>query len=384
MTTSIAPTAHADHQARTSPLRVAVYLADQNPHRDRSLGITSMTRTLMDEFAGRDDLAMTQVISRSSYAHPEPSIQSRKIPFRTDQTLGRVMADAFHPWLARPEVDLWYYPKGYVSNWSTPHRPSIGTMHDTIVQHYADHYPETRSPRAFRYWIELTKRSLRQLSYVMTISDHAADQLRQFCQRHDITPPPIEVTYEGSSWESLRGHRNAKDDCVTHLASPAPHKGTNRLLTFWHTLQQRGHDLPRLELIGKLDNAGQQILASLRGVTQYPPKSMTELQAAVGRSTALLLPSEIEGFGLPALEAYYVGTPTCYVRGTSVGEVVGEQGRAGEFDLEDVDDFAAALAWALSVNSATVTSISDEMHSRFSNTIIANRVIDAFHRAANR
>lgn len=365
-----------------SPLRVAVYLADQNPHRDRSQGITSMTRTLLDDFSRRDDLQLTQIISRSSYHQPQANIATHRMPVRTDRTLGRLLCDGFHPWMARPNVDLWYYPKGYVSRWSKPHRPAVGTMHDTIVQHYADHYPETRSPRAFKYWIELTKRSLRELSVVLTISQHAAGQLREFCDRYGITPPPIEITYEGSSWESVRGQDFAKQDYVAHLASPAPHKGTNRLLAFWKTLQDRGRDLPPLNLVGNLDDAGERLASDLRGLVRGGTQSTEMLQQTIGGARALLLPSEIEGFGLPAIEAYYVGTPACYVRGTSVGEVVDHQGRAGEFDLDDVDDFVRALDWSLSVDAATVDSIGGAMHGKFANAVISQRVVDAFQRLA--
>ena len=50
----------------------------------------------------------------------------------------------------------------------------------------------------------------------------------------------------------------------------------------------------------------------------------------------LLLPSEIEGFGLPALEAYYLSTPVVYVRGTAVEEILGERSPGG-FVLESAD-----------------------------------------------
>ena len=360
------------------PIRVAVYLADQNPHRDRSQGITSMTRTLMDDFSQRDDLQLTQITSLSSHHQDQSTITTHRLPVRTDRTLGRLLCDGFHPWMARPDVDLWYYPKGYVSRWSKPHRPSVGTMHDTIVQYYADHYPDTRSTRAFGYWIELTKRSLRELSLVLTISEHAAGQLREFCDRYNIPTPPIEITYEGSSWEAIRDRDFEKQDYVTHLASPAPHKGTNRLLKFWQTLQDRGRDLPPLNLIGNLDDAGEQLASNLRGLIRGGPQSTETLQRTISGAMALLLPSEIEGFGLPALEAYYVKTPTCYVRGTSVAEVVDQRGRAGEFDLADVDDFERSLDWALSVNADTVASIGNAMHDQFANAVISQRIFDAF------
>ena len=58
---------------------------------------------------------------------------------------------------------------------------------------------------------------------------------------------------------------------------------------------------------------------------------------------ALILPSEIEGFGLPALEAYYLGTPVCFVNNTSVEEILGVATKKGGFTLESADSLFSAL-----------------------------------------
>ena len=280
-----------------SPLSIAIYLADQNPRRDRSQGITSMTQSLLQHFAQRDDLQITQVVSKSSFREDLAADHTKKLPFRTDNPVGRLIADKGHSILVRPDVDLWYYPKGYVSHFCQPSVPKVGTMHDTIVQYYADHYPETRSPRAFEYWIDSTRRSLQSFDRVLTISQAAADQLRKFCERHGINTPSIDITYEGSSWETRRGDTFQKQGDAVHLASPAPHKGTNRLLSHWKVLQDRAVTLPKLTLVGKLDDQGKQIVDRLRGIQCKPPQDVSELQETVGRAAALLLPSEIEGFG---------------------------------------------------------------------------------------
>ena len=377
--TNIMQAAPVQQRTTDSPaVSVAIYLADQNPQRDRSLGITSMTRSLLSNFKDRDDLKITQIISRSSFRSDDAAIQTKCLPFRTDSPLGRLYADAAHHFMVRPPVDLWYYPKGYVSRFSGASMPKIGTMHDTIVQYYADNYPETRSPRAFNYWIDSTKRSLRKFDRVLTVSQHAAEQLRLFCDRHSIQTPIIDVTYEGSNWETLRGTSHAKKDSVIHLAATAPHKGTNTLLQHWKVLQDRGVELPELTLVGKLDSTGHQIIDSLNRVVKRDSEQTDQLQRSIAESRALLLPSKIEGFGLPALEAYYVGTPVCFVGGTSVAEVVDPSGHAGSFAADDVDDFQTSLDWALSIRSDQVESISQAMHERFSTSLIADRVVSAF------
>jgi len=367
-----------------SPMRVSVYLADQNPHRDRSLGITSMTRSLLDELITREDVKLTLVTSKSSFGSVGRTEDAFRMPFRTDRALGRIVCDTLHPLLARPTSDLWYYPKGYLSLFSRPSVPLVGTMHDTIIQHYADHYPETRTPRTFRYWIRVMKNSLKRLDSVMTVSQHAKSQLQQFCDRYQIKSPPIHVTYESSSWEQHRSRRWLKRDEVIHLASSAPHKMTNRLLALWQELQRAGRELPLLRLVGSVDDRGKRTISELQHVSIVSPLDDESLVEAVGSARALLLPSEVEGFGLPALESYYVGTPVCYVAGTSVDEVVTEVGQFGSFELADSASLHQALQLALGKSSDQIESITDSLFERFSNQRYADRVIETFSNVLGR
>ena len=361
-----------------NPIRIAVYLADQNPHRDRSLGITSMTRSLLDSLSHRKEISVSLVASRSSFGAEGRHESTHRVPFRTDGAIGRLLCDTMHPLVIRPKADLWYYPKGYLSLMMRPSIPVVGTMHDAIIQHYADHYPDTRSRRAFGYWLQVMKRSLRRLDLVMTVSEHSKRQLEQFCERYKIKAPPIDVTYEGSSWENYRNQSWTKSNEVVHLASGHQHKRTNHLLMMWKELQQQGRDLPAMRLIGRLDNTGNQLLQELRHVELTPPLDDASLVETIGRARALIIPSEIEGFGLPALEAYYVGTPVCYVAETSVAEVVTDQGRFGAFELADSSSLYHALQASLGSSSETIQTISDALYQRFSNQRCADRVITSF------
>ena len=90
---------------------------------------------------------------------------------------------------------------------------------------------------------------------------------------------------------------------MVHLASTAPHKQTARLLQLWQILQQRDRELPELVLVGAIDRASQQMCDRMRRVTQLPHLDQEGLVEKVGGARALLFPSEIEGFGLPALES---------------------------------------------------------------------------------
>jgi len=365
------------------PLCVAVYLADQNPHRDRSLGITTMTDALMQQLILRDDLRLRQVISSSSYRAALPGTATVRLPVRTDRPWGRLFVDGFHPWLRMPPADVWYYPKGYAPRFSRPDRPLVGTMHDTIVQHYADHYSGSRSRRAFRYWIDATRRSLIRFDAVLTVSHHAAGQLRTFCDRYDIAAPPIHVTYEGTPWERFRHMTFEKQNQVIHLASTSPHKRTADLLRLWNVMRQHRRELPALVLVGPLDRTSRGLAESLAEVTTHPRLPRDELRDLVGRSRALLLPSEIEGFGLPLLEAYYVGTPVCYCAGTAVDEVMRcatgnidgpDAGPPGAFTMPSPESFSAALDQVLRMDQEHIARISDQLFDRYATHKVAHRI----------
>ncbi|MEM8913267.1 MAG: glycosyltransferase [Planctomycetota bacterium] len=372
---------------RPTVMRAAVYMADQNPHRDRSLGITTMTQSLIAELFSRKDIDWTQIVSRSSFRGEGESVATCPLPFGTDYFLGRLLADSLHPRLAGIDVDVLYYPKGYAP-WSSVSAPSIGTMHDTIIQHYADHYPETRSKLAFRYWIRASRRSLERFDRVLTVSQTAAGQLHSFCDRHGIQPPPIEVTYESSPWEKYRDLSFEKGDFVVHLASSAVHKRTTYLVEQWDQLLRRRSDLPELVLVGSLDKASKAIVSQSDDMRVLPRLPLNELRDLVGRARALILPSEIEGFGLPAIEAYYVGTPACYVSDTSVDEVLNLElagdSVPGKFELDEPSSFETALDEVLGLSSIEVAETSDRLYELFSASRVGNRVVAALKRSAGR
>jgi glycosyltransferase involved in cell wall biosynthesis len=372
-------------RSSSHPLRVAVYLADQNPHRDRSQGISNMTLSLMHELHQRTDMRLIPVASRSSISYSSASLPSIRVPWRTDRALGRLACDAFHPWMLRQEADVWYYPKGYVSLLGKSTVPTVGTMHDAIIQHYATRYPHARSRRELNYWLHVTERSLRRLDVILTVSQHAKNQLLDFCRMRRIKEPNIEVTYESSDWECYTDRLFSKGDYVVHLTSTAPHKQTARLLELWESIQEQKHELPKLLLIGLLGPDAQATLDRLHGVTLLPSLDHDSLVDKVGSALALLFPSEIEGFGLPALEAYFVGTPVCYVSGTAVAEIVEMGGGGfGAFELSSPDSFYSALQNVLAMHAESVNAIRAKLHACFSRQVVCATIANHLYRAANR
>lgn len=353
-------------------MEVLFYLADQNPERDRSRGITEYTHGLIRALVEDGGYEITALTSRSS-DQGGSGIHRRCLPFRTDHLAGRMAADCLHP-MSLPRFPVVQYPKGFLPGLRPKASLVCGTVHDLILQHYMDRYPDSRSKFAFAYWLRTLKHSLSRFDLVLTVSEFSATAIRQFCVRYDLNCPPIRVTYEGCRWESALPSASDKLDQVIHLGSREPHKRTETLVRLWHEIE-----LPKTKLIiiGSVTDEVTEMILPDGKIELLGPLPEEQLRAAIASSRALLLPSEIEGFGLPAIESYAVGTPVAYVRGTAVEEVLGP-GAPGGFDLQDPDSLAKALAQVTGLTSNQIQAKRAELLDRFSWAECARRTIAAY------
>jgi len=358
------------------------YLADQNPHRDRSLGITEYSLALAEALVRHEGIDVSQIISRSSARLPAAT-RTMQIPMRTDRTGKRMLVDHLHG-IFLPSHGLVHYPKGFLPflRKSTIH--NVCTLHDTIAQHYADKYPDHRSRTIQRYWLDQMKRTLRLADHVISISQHSSRQLLEFCERYQIAPPPITVCYQGAKWEDCVDMSSPeKGSHLVTLGSPLPHKRIANLLEFWQTFESRDSNRLKLVVVGKLDEQALSIASTCRRVSvrEYLPQEQFAQLIATARAT--LFPSEIEGFGLPALESAYLGTPTVYVRGTAVEEVLGDGCKPWGFDLSDYDSFEYAIKSVISESPENLKTIAHALRARFSWQTTARRVVRVYRDCIN-
>jgi glycosyltransferase involved in cell wall biosynthesis len=103
-----------------------------------------------------------------------------------------------------------------------------------------------------------------------------------------------------------------------------------------------------------------------------------ELKDAYRSARALILPSEIEGFGLPALEGYYLGTPVCFVRETSVEEVLAVATSKGGFTLDDPDSLFAALDEVMAMDAGEIRSCGLKLRDTYAAEKVAARMMEVF------
>jgi glycosyltransferase involved in cell wall biosynthesis len=370
----------------TPNLRISIYLADQNPGYDRSFGISRMSQVILTALEKSGSVRITSVVSRTSQQPPADTGLVRQLPLGTRRKSVRLLADHLHPLFQDidTEPELYYYPKGYLPLLHQFCRPSVVTIHDTIIQYDEDHYPKWRKPWEYAYWSWLLRHTLRHADRIMTVSESSKRQIQGFMRRHGIPSQEITVTYEPCAYEELlQPEMPSKDNHVIHLASREPHKRTAHLVRWWHEAETLGRDLPALHLIGSVPPEVEDLLASTRTIVKRPFLNDTALQAAYQQAGALILPSEIEGFGLPALEAYYLGTPVCYVMGTSVEEVLAVATSKGGFALDDMESLFTALDEVMAMPPEEVRSCGLKLRETYAAEKVVERMLSVFHDVKN-
>jgi glycosyltransferase involved in cell wall biosynthesis len=367
-------------------LHLSVYLADQNPGHDRSFGISRMTQVVLETLLQHGGVELETISSKTSQQAPEGVRLAHLLPWGTRSKWVRLLTDHFHPvfQLLDTDPDIHYFPKGYLPWCHQYCRPSVVTIHDTIIQYDEDHYPDWRQQRDYAYWARMLKHTLRNADYILTVSESSKRQIQAFMARHGIPRNDITVTYEPCIYERLPQPENpSKDSHVIHLASREPHKRTAHLIRWWHEAETQGRDLPALHLIGTVPPEVEDLLASTRTIFRRPFLNDTALQAAYRQAMALILPSEIEGFGLPALEAYYLGTPVCYVKGTSVEEVLAVATSKGGFALDDMESLFTALDEVMAMPPEEVRPCGLKLRETYAAEKVAERMLSVFREVKN-
>jgi glycosyltransferase involved in cell wall biosynthesis len=143
-----------------------------------------------------------------------------------------------------------------------------------------------------------------------------------------------------------------RENQVLVITSSAPHKNADRAIKGYAAFVAKSDRsrVPRLRVVGLADCAeSYRKLASAHCigdlVTFEPYLTEGQLQDLYRRSRAVLVPSLMEGFGIPVLEAMASGTPVIASNSTSLPEVGGPA--AAYFDPTDIRQMAEMLQQVL-------------------------------------
>jgi glycosyltransferase involved in cell wall biosynthesis len=235
--------------------------------------------------------------------------------------------------VAREQLDVFFSPSVYTYFPLPPSLAAVITFHDAI----ADRFPRLTLPsaRARLFWRAKVQMALAQSRIVLTVSDYAANEVsRTLRVRRDRIRVAVEAAapvYQPSDSpdDVLSAARRAGvadgRRWFTYVGGFNPHKHVDAIVRAHATLIDKVTEAPELVLVGALDDdpffGSQQRIRDeivrcgtgdyVRWAGFVPDD---ELRHLLSGSLALLLPSQSEGFGLPAVEAAACGVPVIATR----------------------------------------------------------------------
>lgn len=226
------------------------------------------------------------------------------------------------------------------------------TLHDLI-------HLETRWParaKYLAYYNAIVKPVVKRTGVVITVSETSRRAIAEWLNdptveivnaglgaspafRPDVEPAPSTdpyLMYVGN----LREHKNVRVVLDAMVRVPEAHL---RML-----IPAREHDEARGLFVARGIQSRVTLLSGL---------SDDDLAAQYRGAVATVMPSTLEGFGLPALESVMTGTPVLYWRGcASVAETVGDRGTAVE-SAHDINEWAVAVGQAAASTPRVVSPI---------------------------
>ena len=195
----------------------------------------------------------------------------------------------------------------------------------------------------------------RKADHILTVSEFSK---RQIVERLGITPERVTVIYHGvtshfhpsSHVESFQAASSAlqlQRPYILYIGMLKPHKNIPTLIRAFALLRGRRKLEQRLLIVGddRKWKEGLVRLCSQLGITEHvsfvPHVPHAILPQVYAGADLMVMPSFIEGFGLPVLEAMACGTPVVCSWAASLPEVAGDA--AEYFEPTSVDDLAAVI-----------------------------------------
>jgi len=160
--------------------------------------------------------------------------------------------------------------------------------------------------------------ALQYASRIIVNSHYTAAQLAEFAEREGVAAPPIDAVHLGlEPVFMIRPGTATPRPYFVHVGTIEARKNLAFLLTIWRRLQERmGEATPQLVLVGRYGWENEAVLdhlqrsPNLRGlVHQSANLPDASLAMLMNNAQAVLAPSSVEGFDLPAVEACALGVP---------------------------------------------------------------------------
>ena len=184
--------------------------------------------------------------------------------------------------------------------------------------------------RRWHRFLSMQTKVARALPHIVTVSESSK---RDIASSFGVPHDRIEVIYNGVDAELFAPRPQvprAENLLITTASADQPLKGTQHLLPAFRALRQARPDL-RLIFIGAPKQDG----PTARYIAEHDLAPHIEFRHGISNdeivelyagATLAVVPSEYEGFGLPAAEAMACGVPLVSTDGGALPEVVGDAG----------------------------------------------------------
>lgn len=351
-----------------SPLRVA-YDAQALVSGDGGTGKGAQLRNLIN----------------SRWAHFQgyaPSADNREFTGIVRGGNGRylIWQQASLPRLLKPfKPDVFLAPYNTAPLWLPSGTQLVLVLHDLILlQKFRATSARMRIINSYRR--RLIPFSVARSRHVLTVSEFSRNAILQYFPDTRVTVIPCTIP---ESWFLPPDTSRQRDNYILLVTGTPPHKNAARALRAYASYAKRaGADAANLRVVG-LSLAGESFHSIVReaGISEKvifePFVSNATLQQLYRRARAVAVPSLLEGFGIPVLEAMASGTPVIASHSSSLSEVGGEAVRY--FNPLDEESIAKSFYHLLATPELCLEAArrGHQQAARFHPTIVRGQV-DAF------
>jgi glycosyltransferase involved in cell wall biosynthesis len=279
-------------------------------------GIGTYMRHLIGALAKRQDIRLHALATASTPLPPEVVRVNavRKAPLRLEVAEHKLLLPLQ---LRRTQAAVFHSPA-----FDPPRRspvPWVYTLHDVIPLEL-----DYAAGLGRRTWERYAPR-IRGADAVVSVSRWSADRAIAL---FDLDPRRVHVIHHGvdPTYRSIEPDPDLDNPYLLYVGARSPYKGYLEAVEVVGLLAEAGYP-HRLKVAGPLDEVAKQQarddaarlgLADRVDVLGF----VDDLPGLLGRACALLMTSRMEGFGLPAVEAFAAGVPVVSFDNSALHEVV--------------------------------------------------------------
>jgi alpha-1,3-rhamnosyl/mannosyltransferase len=246
-------------------------------------------------------------------------------------------------------IDFSHFDIFHTPHYMLPYRipiPTVVTVHDLI---HITHPEKLWYPSVAKF---LIRSAVRRAEGVLAVSRHTRAGVRDLTGAIESKLVYVPNAIAPRILEGARsnaGNEEASPYILSILSNTKPHKGLADLVEAYREFREGWkpasptEECPSLVLAGfgvqslRDSSEGRTLMATTEGLRIVGALSDTELRDTLRGARALIVPSLVEGFCLPAVEAQAVGTPVVCRPVPALLELVGERDTVAEsFSVESL------------------------------------------------